>query len=77
VTKYDLLGYLNNRRDVEILKLETRHMKKRDKGTGLARMCVPKMVKNGFGSVLPVSPVFEEDKIPREMKNRHGAQSRL
>jgi len=23
-------------------------------------MCVPKMVKNGFNSVLPVSPVFEK-----------------
>jgi len=26
---------------------------------------------------LPVFPVFEEDKIPKEIKNRHGAQSRL
>jgi hypothetical protein len=42
----------------------------------LARMRVPKMVKNGFNSGLPVSPVFEEDKIPREIKNRHEAQSR-
>jgi len=39
-------------------------------------MRVPKMVKNGFNSVLPVSPVFEEDKIPKEIKNRHEAQSR-
>ena len=37
---------------------------------------VPKMVKNGFNSVLPVYPVFEEDKIPKEIKNRYGAQSR-
>ena len=42
----------------------------------LARMRVPKMVKNGFNSGLPVSPVFEEDKIPKEIKNRHEAQSR-
>jgi hypothetical protein len=41
----------------------------------LARMRVPKLVKNGFNSVLPVSPVFEETKIPKEIKNRHGAQS--
>jgi hypothetical protein len=39
-------------------------------------MRVPKMVKNGFNSGLPVSPVFEEDKIPKEIKNRHEAQSR-
>jgi hypothetical protein len=39
-------------------------------------MRVPKMVKNGFNSVLPVYPVFEEDKIPKEIKNRYEAQSR-
>jgi hypothetical protein len=33
--KYQLLSYLNKRKDIEILKLETRHMKKREKGTGL------------------------------------------
>ena len=33
--KYEVLSYLNKRKDIEILKLETRHMKKRDKGTGL------------------------------------------
>jgi hypothetical protein len=33
--KYELLAYLNKRKDIEILKLETRHVKKRDKGTGL------------------------------------------
>jgi hypothetical protein len=33
--KYEVLAYLNNRKDVEILKLETRLMKKREKGTGL------------------------------------------
>jgi len=40
-------------------------------------MRVPKMVKNGFNSVLPASPVFEKTKIPREIKNGHEAQSRL
>ena len=30
--KYDVLRYLNNRKALEILKLETRYMKKRDKG---------------------------------------------
>jgi hypothetical protein len=39
-------------------------------------MRVPKMAKNGFNSVLPVSPVFEEDKIPKEINSRHEAQSR-
>ena len=33
--KYEVLSYLNQRKDMEILKLETRQMKKRDKGTGL------------------------------------------
>ena len=33
--KYEVLAYLNRRKDVEILKLETRLMKKREKGTGL------------------------------------------
>jgi len=33
--KYQLLSYLHKRKDIEIVKLETRHMKKRDKGTGL------------------------------------------
>jgi len=32
----------------------------------LARMCVPKMVKNGFNSGLPVSPVFEETKYTKK-----------
>jgi hypothetical protein len=42
----------------------------------IARMCVPKMVKNGFNSSLPVSPVFEEDEIFKEIENRHEVQSR-
>jgi hypothetical protein len=33
--KYEVLTYLNRRKNIEILKLETRQMKKRDKGTGL------------------------------------------
>jgi len=33
--KYEVLAYLNERKDMEILKLETRQMKKREKGTGL------------------------------------------
>ena len=33
--KYEVLAYLNRREDLEILKLETRYMKKREKGTGL------------------------------------------
>jgi hypothetical protein len=33
--EYEVLAYLNKRKDMEILKLETRYMKKREKGTGL------------------------------------------
>jgi hypothetical protein len=41
----------------------------------MARMRVPKMVKNGFNSGLSVSLVLEEDEIPEEIKNRHEAKS--
>lgn len=33
--KYEVLSYLNKRKGIEIVKLETRFMKKREKGTGL------------------------------------------
>jgi hypothetical protein len=33
--KYEVLSYLNKRKDIEIVKLETRYMKKREKGTGV------------------------------------------
>jgi hypothetical protein len=33
--RYEVLSCLNKRKDIEILKLEARQMKKRDKGTGL------------------------------------------
>lgn len=33
--KYDVLAYLTKRGDIEIIKLETRYMKKRQKGMGL------------------------------------------
>jgi len=33
--KYEVLAYLNKRKDIEIVKLETRFMKKREKGTGV------------------------------------------
>jgi len=33
--KYQVLAYLNRRRDIEIIELEARRMKKREKGTGL------------------------------------------
>jgi len=33
--KYKVLAYLNKRKDIEIVKLETRHKKKRGKDTGL------------------------------------------
>jgi hypothetical protein len=33
--KNELLRYLNRRKDVEIIRIETRYMKKREKGMGL------------------------------------------
>jgi len=33
--KFDVLRLIHRRRDIEILKLETRQMKKREKGTGV------------------------------------------
>jgi hypothetical protein len=33
--KNELLAHLNRRKDIEILKMETRYMKKREKGMGL------------------------------------------
>jgi hypothetical protein len=33
--KYEVLSYLNRRKEIEIVKLETRYMKKREKGTGV------------------------------------------
>jgi hypothetical protein len=33
--KYEVLSYLHKRKDIEILKLETRYIKKREKGLGL------------------------------------------
>lgn len=33
--RYELLAHLQERKDIEIVKLETRYMKNRDKGIGL------------------------------------------
>jgi hypothetical protein len=33
--KYELLNYLNKRSDIKIIRVETRYMKKREKGLGL------------------------------------------
>jgi len=33
--KFDVLRHIHARKDIEIVKLETRYMKKREKGTGL------------------------------------------
>jgi len=46
--KFDVLRYLNNRKGIEILKLETRYMKKRDKGTGLQAMVRSSTKPNNF-----------------------------
>jgi hypothetical protein len=42
----------------------------------LARMRFPKMVKNGFNSWFACFSRVRGDKIPREIKNGHEAQSR-
>jgi hypothetical protein len=46
--KYEVLAYLNKRKDMEILKLETRYMKKRDKGTGLKAIVRSRRKPNSF-----------------------------
>jgi len=46
--KYDVLAYLNKRKGIEILKLETRYMKKREKGTGLKAIVRSRSKPNGF-----------------------------
>ena len=33
--KYEVLSYLNKRKDIEIMKLETRYVTKLEKGTGV------------------------------------------
>jgi hypothetical protein len=43
---------------------------KRFEKSYLARMRVSKMVKNGFNSGLPVSPVLEKDKNPQGNQER-------
>lgn len=45
--KHDLLSYPNKRKDIEILKPETRQIKKRDKGTARAGK-----LNNYFGLVV-------------------------
>jgi hypothetical protein len=47
--KYEVLAYLNRRKDIEIVKLETRQMKKREKGTGLKAI-----VKKRSSQALPL-----------------------
>jgi hypothetical protein len=46
--KYDILSFLNKRKDIEILKLETRQMKKREKGTGLKATVRSRSKPNNF-----------------------------
>ena len=43
--RYKLLGYLRKRKDMEIIRLETRFMKNRDKGIGL-KVTVRKLSKS-------------------------------
>ena len=46
--KYEVLKYLNKRKDIEIVKLETRCMKKREKGTGLKAIVRTRSKPNNF-----------------------------
>jgi len=46
--KYEVLSYLNKRKDIEIVKLETRCMKKREKGTGLKAIVRSRSKPNNF-----------------------------
>jgi hypothetical protein len=46
--KFDVLGYVNGRKDIEILKLETRYMKRREKGTGLKLIVRKRMQPKPF-----------------------------
>jgi hypothetical protein len=56
--KYEVLAYLNKRKDIEILKLETRQMKKREKGTGLKAIVRSRRKPNSFRDVQNRSLVF-------------------
>jgi hypothetical protein len=46
--KYEVLAYLNRRKDIEIMKLETRYMKKLEKGTGLKAIVRSRIKPNNF-----------------------------
>ena len=46
--KYEVLAYLNKRKDIEIVKLETRYMKKLEKGTGLKAILRSRIKPNNF-----------------------------
>jgi len=46
--KYGALRYLSKRKGIEILKLETRYMKKRDKGAGLKAIVRSRIKPNNF-----------------------------
>jgi hypothetical protein len=49
-------------------KWKSRSHNDRNRDTEEARMRVPKMVKNGLNSVLPISPVFGKDKTPKKSR---------
>jgi hypothetical protein len=46
--KFRVSKYIHGRKDIEILKLETRYMKKRDKGTGFQAMVRSRIKSNNF-----------------------------
>lgn len=47
--RYELLAYLQKRKDIEIVKIETRYMKNRDKGIGI-KITVRKLDKHNSTS---------------------------
>lgn len=47
--RYKLLAYLRKRNDIEIVKVETRYMKNRDKGIGI-KVAVRKLDKHSSTS---------------------------
>ena len=59
--KYEVLAYLNKRKNIEILKLETRQMKKRDKSTGLKATVRSLANEHSRGRIIDV--YFKPDKV--------------
>ena len=66
--KYQLLSYLNKRKDIEIVKLEPRHMKKLEKGTGLK--AIVRSRKLEIGNIMHKRT--EENKLESKQSEKIG-----